>query len=639
MSVGTRLRTLLICALAASPTAVWAATETQGDQSSNLEFWGAALFGVVIGWFIYYINRYRKSDLQISDITTLLGALGGGVVAAWKSPHAFSGYAIGIAAGFFAYFLMLIILVARSKNFTFDWFLDGRRQRPIEPFYIPDGTTVSARPAVAPRTTLTFATAAPVSPRTELVVKLRDSPNIGVLPTAPSGDPVTALPRLGDLLRTENISITPLFPTLSGSIASAIAAMPSKEGFAKTNLSHHKLFYSVRAKSERHEDLARKLRACGEVEAAYVKPWAVPPLGPNSRLAAAILPASTSFEPQQGYLNPAPAGVDARAAWTQPGGDGSGIGIIDVEGAWDFDHEDLVGKCTLAGGVPTPARDWRDHGTAVLGIVTARRDAIGVTGIASAATVSAYSEFDSPQTVQTSTAIVAATDKLQAGDILLLEMHRPGPRYNFEEREDQLGYIPVEWWEEDFLAIQYATAKGIIVVEAGGNGAESLDDPLYDKPGEGFSPAWKNPLRRQVDSGAILVGAGAPPPISNMPDYGPNCSRLDFSNYGTAVDAQGWGRNVVSTGYGDLQNGSEDQCYTATFSGTSSASPMIVGAVACLQGSRRAAGKRCLAPGEIRNLLRSSGTPQVDGPNGPASQRIGNRPDLKALLTASAAIV
>ena len=57
----------------------------------DLDFFGAALFGVVIGWFLYYINRYRKSDLQISDITTLLGALGGGLVANWKSPHAFSG--------------------------------------------------------------------------------------------------------------------------------------------------------------------------------------------------------------------------------------------------------------------------------------------------------------------------------------------------------------------------------------------------------------------------------------------------------------------------------------------------------------------------------------------------------------------
>jgi subtilisin family serine protease len=223
---------------------------------------------------------------------------------------------------------------------------------------------------------------------------------------------------------------------------------------------------------------------------------------------------------------------------------------------------------------------------------------------------------------------------LRAGDILLLEMHRPGPRYGYANRDDQLGFIPVEWWEDDFLAIQYATAKGIVVVEAGGNGSESLDDVLYDQPGEGFSTTWQNPFRRTVDSGAILVGAGSPPPGTNGADHGPNASRLSFSNYGACIDAQGWGEEVTSAGYGDLTNvDDENTAYTRIFSGTSSASPMITGVIACLQGNRLAMAKNPLLPLQLRQLLRGSGTPQVDGPNGPASQqRIGNRPDLKALL-------
>ena len=28
---------------------------------------GALAFGVVIGWYVYYVNRYRKGDVQIES--------------------------------------------------------------------------------------------------------------------------------------------------------------------------------------------------------------------------------------------------------------------------------------------------------------------------------------------------------------------------------------------------------------------------------------------------------------------------------------------------------------------------------------------------------------------------------------------
>jgi hypothetical protein len=43
---------------------------------------GAGAFGAIIGWYVYYINRYRKSDVQLGDITTLVGVLGGGTATA-----------------------------------------------------------------------------------------------------------------------------------------------------------------------------------------------------------------------------------------------------------------------------------------------------------------------------------------------------------------------------------------------------------------------------------------------------------------------------------------------------------------------------------------------------------------------------
>jgi subtilisin family serine protease len=236
-----------------------------------------------------------------------------------------------------------------------------------------------------------------------------------------------------------------------------------------------------------------------------------------------------------------------------------------------------------------------------------------------------------------SAAIREAADNLSAGDILLIELHYPGPKNNYAERNDQDGYIAVEWWPDEFVAIQYAVGRGVIVVEAAGNGAQNLDDALYENRHPGFPPNWKNPFRRSNrDSGAILIGAGAPPPgTHNRNLFGPNLSRLDFSNYGSAVDAQGWGREVTTCGYGDLQGGAdEDRWYTDKFSGTSSASPIIVGALACLQGIRRARGAPLLTPASARALLRATGSPQQPGPNAPVAQRIGNRPDLKALVAA-----
>ncbi|UCG37523.1 MAG: S8 family serine peptidase, partial [Candidatus Bathyarchaeota archaeon] len=170
------------------------------------------------------------------------------------------------------------------------------------------------------------------------------------------------------------------------------------------------------------------------------------------------------------------------------------------------------------------------------------------------------------------------------------------------------------------------------------NGRENLDDPIYDvnpAPPDGPFPSWWiNPYKRKpLDSGAIVVGAGAPPPGTHGRNHGPDRSRLDFSNYGSLVDAQGWGREVTSCGYGDLQGGSDkDLLYTDTFSGTSSASPIVVGALGCVQGFCRAKSKTLWTPATARTMLRATGSPQQDAPTRPATQRIGNRPNLRQLI-------
>lgn len=111
--------------------AAQATTTATTIPASNLQLWGAGLFGALIGWYVYYINRYRKSDVQLGDLVTLIGVIGGGAVLALFPARTdlFGAYGIGLFAGFFSYFLALIIMVANSNNFGVDFFIDGRRKQ------------------------------------------------------------------------------------------------------------------------------------------------------------------------------------------------------------------------------------------------------------------------------------------------------------------------------------------------------------------------------------------------------------------------------------------------------------------------------------------------------------------------------
>lgn len=107
--------------------------------ATHLQLAGAGSFGAILGWYVYYINRYRRGDVQLSDIVTLVGAIGGSAVLALFPARGdlFGAYGIGLAVGFFGYFLVLSGLVRKSRNFNSDWFLDGRRKRPGMDEYIP----------------------------------------------------------------------------------------------------------------------------------------------------------------------------------------------------------------------------------------------------------------------------------------------------------------------------------------------------------------------------------------------------------------------------------------------------------------------------------------------------------------------
>lgn len=81
-----------------------------------MEAIGAVCFGVVIGWITYRTLR-RKANAGISDIASVIGAVGGATVTAlFGSPILFGYYAIGLAIGFFGYLATALFVPDTGKK-------------------------------------------------------------------------------------------------------------------------------------------------------------------------------------------------------------------------------------------------------------------------------------------------------------------------------------------------------------------------------------------------------------------------------------------------------------------------------------------------------------------------------------------
>ena len=398
----------------------------------------------------------------------------------------------------------------------------------------------------------------------------------------------------------------PMFVRPASELAEDRAAASMRSGEPMPDLSGWRSVPMRGTRSEIDRALA-DLRARPDVMTAFEAPTPELPFEPGSLTANGSCPVRTPpYDERQGYLRAAPSGIGAPFAWTKRGGRGEAVWFADVEGAWNTAHEDLPADRIRAVGSPMRGRDWEMHGTAVLGEVVARENALGMVGIAPNV---ARVITSSIKGISAAAAIDRAQAKLRPGDVLLIELHAIGPRGRF---------LPMEFWDDVFEVIQIASARGVVVVEAAGNGAENLDHADYE--------GKLDPRKR--DSGAIMVGAGAPA-VEGWTDR----SRLDFSNFGSRVDVQGWGRMVATLDYGDLQGcDAAQRKYTSTFGGTSSASPIVAGAALLVESVVKTEKGCPLWPRELRTLLVETGSAQTDGPHGRKKQKIGPRPDLAAAI-------
>lgn len=328
----------------------------------------------------------------------------------------------------------------------------------------------------------------------------------------------------------------------------------------------------------------------------------------------------------QGYLDPAPLGMEVRYGWTLPGGRGENVRIVDIEYNWNLNHNDLAAAAANLfvyvkglNPVPDQAQDtgnW-NHGTAVIGELVAADDGIGITGIAHGARLGLINPLTDNTRPDVAAAIRRAVASMDAGDVILLELQSPsGPRFDpFTGR----GLLPIEYEPDIYAAIRSATSQGILIIESAGNGFENLDHSAYNGVFD----------RDQRDSGAIFVGAGLPE--GELYGRGPDRTRTEESNYGACVDVQGWGRSITTTGFGDLRiDKGKSNWYTTEFGATSGGTAMVAGVVAVIQSIVKARGLAPLTPLQMRQLLTATGTPQT----GDQSQHIGPRPNIRAAIAA-----
>ncbi|MDA0160572.1 S8 family serine peptidase [Solirubrobacter ginsenosidimutans] len=347
----------------------------------------------------------------------------------------------------------------------------------------------------------------------------------------------------------------------------------------------------------------KDLLASGQVSDAYVAPEAAPP--PQTQ-------PTPDFTAMQGYLRPAPQGIDADFTRKDPRIRGAGVTIADLEYYWTANHEDLqldpiatdLGKTTY----PQYPNFADEHGTAVFGEMVAKDNGYGVTGGVPDATMRGISPqrarpTGSPQ-YNTAAALTYVAQFLSPGDVVLIEQQTVGPGGGTK-------YVPIEWTQANFDAIKLLSDMKVIVMETGGNGGEDLDS----------APMLGRFDRTVRDSGAIIGGAGS----------ATTHAALNFSSYGKRVDLQGWGESITTTGSGgNLFGGTAPEMltrrYTRSFSGTSGAGPIVTSAIAAVQSYLKATGQTPYTSAQMIDLLRRTGTAQT------GTRQVGPLPNLAAAL-------
>ncbi len=316
---------------------------------------------------------------------------------------------------------------------------------------------------------------------------------------------------------------------------------------------------------------------------------------------ADIPPPTPDYNNIQGYLR-ADSGIDMEYAWSK-GIFGQNVPIMDIEYGVNLNHEKLedqnvsiMSSMTVNSAV---SASFSEHGTATVGVLYADKFNYGQAGLVHGApSLILVPEYTVEHGYNRVLAVTRALERAAEGSVILYEMQTGVGSSN--------DYVPADFNTAIWDLTKAGVDAGIVIVAAAGNGGVDLDnDPRLT--------LYKN----RGDNGSIIVGAGSP----DMEHR-----RLNFSTYGSRVNLQGWGSNVISSGYGDFASFGVDinQDYTK-FSGTSSATPIVAAAAVAVQSYYYSYTNDYLNCRDIRKILFETGTPQGN----PQTGNIGPLPNVK----------
>jgi hypothetical protein len=76
------------------------------------DVFGAWCFGLVIGWVTYRTLRRQTETVALSNIATVIGAVGGAAVTGlFGTTRLFAWYSIGLTLGFFVYLIVGVTIL------------------------------------------------------------------------------------------------------------------------------------------------------------------------------------------------------------------------------------------------------------------------------------------------------------------------------------------------------------------------------------------------------------------------------------------------------------------------------------------------------------------------------------------------
>jgi subtilisin family serine protease len=354
-------------------------------------------------------------------------------------------------------------------------------------------------------------------------------------------------------------------------------------------------------------------RVVGNLRGLPLVEWAVV----EGEVEGLVTPINNPAFPLQTYLQPAPVGIGAEAAWATSGGDGSGVAVGVVEpNVFDDGHRDLPTIRVLAAPIPLPTTGLA-HATAVLGVIAAVDNVDDCVGVAPSSKVlfgSAGGVKNRLREQRLINLIHAVGNSLKAGDVLNISIA-------YKLKKGLGGNYPLDFRPLVREASTILARRTVTVVQGAGNGTP----PVGAQPCSSINLDQAVPAELTPSNSAAIV-------VGGIQSAGPLGSyvRYECSTFGARVDCCAMAGEVLTL-TATVKNSSGAVVRSVeTVGGTSFATAIITGVVASMQGIRKARGKPPLKPAEVKAILKDPARTSDPCPK----QRVGRMPDLSRIVPA-----